>query len=498
MDRRTGTEAPAVWKGAASRYDLEITRLEALGRAGETQCVAERLERFAGEVADDDARIDLFTRLARSYADLGRHAHARRALASARAVAARSSGERDRLALLACEVALAVAADEFATLPATLGRLAAVAPGEALDPNARAARAAYAEALLDAIESYVPFGETEAAAAALAQVDRVLAPEESVAPALRARHLRLRAELHFCGVTSVNAARAEGLEAYRLARESGDVRLTWRALFLLVEHNLGTLDERSVRYYSDVLLEQARALGNPRLLVRATILVVQSDLQHHDFAAALERIEDCRPRGASAHRALCDLAAAHALQSSAKPRSALERLGSASAVGHAQRLPFLCGIVELVRARAHGALGNGALAAAAAHNALARFESDRFPHYLEACYRQLFALTGLVEYHERATDIARSFREAAEPDVSPLPPQPRANGRIEAGVLENRGAVLTRRQREVALLVHQGLTNRAIASALGISERTVAHHVEAILGRLGLRTRWQISTENAG
>jgi DNA-binding NarL/FixJ family response regulator len=27
---------------------------------------------------------------------------------------------------------------------------------------------------------------------------------------------------------------------------------------------------------------------------------------------------------------------------------------------------------------------------------------------------------------------------------------------------------------------------------LGISERTVAHHVEAVLTRLGLRARWQI------
>jgi DNA-binding CsgD family transcriptional regulator len=53
---------------------------------------------------------------------------------------------------------------------------------------------------------------------------------------------------------------------------------------------------------------------------------------------------------------------------------------------------------------------------------------------------------------------------------------------------------LTTREREVALLVGRGLTNRRIASELSISEHTVANHVRKILKKLGLRSRAQISS----
>ncbi len=43
---------------------------------------------------------------------------------------------------------------------------------------------------------------------------------------------------------------------------------------------------------------------------------------------------------------------------------------------------------------------------------------------------------------------------------------------------------LTRREREVASLVAQGLTNREIASRLFISERTAESHVEQLRGKL--------------
>lgn len=52
---------------------------------------------------------------------------------------------------------------------------------------------------------------------------------------------------------------------------------------------------------------------------------------------------------------------------------------------------------------------------------------------------------------------------------------------------------LTRREREVANLVAQGLTNREIAARLFISERTAESHVEQIRGKLGFRSRSQIA-----
>ena len=48
---------------------------------------------------------------------------------------------------------------------------------------------------------------------------------------------------------------------------------------------------------------------------------------------------------------------------------------------------------------------------------------------------------------------------------------------------------LTPREQEVLQLVGQGLSNRAIAERLQISEHTAKFHVNAILGKLGAQTR---------
>jgi predicted ATPase/DNA-binding CsgD family transcriptional regulator len=52
---------------------------------------------------------------------------------------------------------------------------------------------------------------------------------------------------------------------------------------------------------------------------------------------------------------------------------------------------------------------------------------------------------------------------------------------------------LTRRERDVVLLVTQGLTNRQIAHRLGVSERTVEAHLDHVRTKLDLRSRAQIA-----
>ena len=52
---------------------------------------------------------------------------------------------------------------------------------------------------------------------------------------------------------------------------------------------------------------------------------------------------------------------------------------------------------------------------------------------------------------------------------------------------------LSRREQEVAERLAQGLTNREIATALAITEHTVARHVEHILDKLGMRSRTEVA-----
>lgn len=50
---------------------------------------------------------------------------------------------------------------------------------------------------------------------------------------------------------------------------------------------------------------------------------------------------------------------------------------------------------------------------------------------------------------------------------------------------------LTAREREVLLLLRDGMTNRAISRTLGISEATVKAHLTSVFQRLGVRDRTQ-------
>lgn len=57
------------------------------------------------------------------------------------------------------------------------------------------------------------------------------------------------------------------------------------------------------------------------------------------------------------------------------------------------------------------------------------------------------------------------------------------------------GARLTPRELEVARLVARKRSNAEIARVLGVSVRTVDHHVEAAFSKLGIRARWQLTAE---
>jgi DNA-binding CsgD family transcriptional regulator len=109
--------------------------------------------------------------------------------------------------------------------------------------------------------------------------------------------------------------------------------------------------------------------------------------------------------------------------------------------------------------------GRGADAHAQAREAAARFDGFQWDMY---------------------ADLARSLlplEERRRPVV----------GMHHAKPFSDVHAKFTEREHEVAALVLKGLTNRAMADALSITENTVEKHVASVMNKLGLRSRYQLT-----
>ena len=89
----------------------------------------------------------------------------------------------------------------------------------------------------------------------------------------------------------------------------------------------------------------------------------------------------------------------------------------------------------------------------------------------------------------RAMTLEHAVEHALTPSARN---QVRPHGRAKSPAVKRTG-LLAPREREVATLVTEGMTNREIADRMSIREGTVEAHVQHILNKLGMNTRAQIA-----
>jgi DNA-binding CsgD family transcriptional regulator len=122
--------------------------------------------------------------------------------------------------------------------------------------------------------------------------------------------------------------------------------------------------------------------------------------------------------------------------------------------------------------------------------AAAEFDARSLPYEAALALAMSSDAANLREAHGRmralgATAVARKVADLLRAAGAPVPRGPRALTRANP-------AALTARQLEIARLAAQGMTNREIGEALFLTEKTVGHHVSAVLAKLDVRRRADI------
>jgi DNA-binding NarL/FixJ family response regulator len=154
-------------------------------------------------------------------------------------------------------------------------------------------------------------------------------------------------------------------------------------------------------------------------------------------------------------------------------------------------------------ARAEVALAGGEAELAAALALEAAEEQERLGCLVDAlpsrlCAGRALAAAGRAEEAEAelravASEAERRtawrFRDAAVSELRRLGVRLRGSEARRAGDPEE----LTDREREIAELVAEGRSNKQVAAALFLSEKTIEHHLSKAYGKLGVRSRTELA-----
>jgi non-specific serine/threonine protein kinase len=317
---------------------------------------------------------------------------------------------------------------------------------------------------------------------------RLLAAPGATAPSiLRARCLASAAFLALMAGDH-NSALSQVHEAVPMARAMQDVASTWIALTAL-GHSLRHVDAASAEPSLREAYDLAHQADYPVGVVASAWMLGECRRAVGDLAAARSLFEECLEAGRVRH---------------------LESMAPFALRGLAH-LDWMAGdytqaevhLSEALRQHrgARSARGVADVLEAMAWNAASRGKAERCARLLGAAQAQRQALGvelqgGHVGPHEQAIRTARArlgpngyaaaFKLGLETSAD------EANWAMDAPD-EQSAVPFTSREREVISLLAQDHSNRQIAQALFIAERTVETHVTNILNKLGLRSRVQVS-----
>jgi len=374
---------------------------------------------------------------------------------------------------------------------------------EALEKDGQASAAARAKALEGLGWTTYRQGDTDRAKA-IAEEGLRLSDEGGLGGVVTADFLRMSGMM---AKVQGHRERARELqeESLRLSREEDDkLRIAHSLLVLgITMEGLGDLKRAKELYEEGIVL--SREIGYAAILARFLLSLGYELLREGDFergatlneeAAALLRERGYK--GGSLELALDNLGWAALLQGNhERARTSFEEslilcklLGNKLNASESLEGMACISAAEIASERAARLFGAAeALREAVGLEHLPEEDAWRKP-YLAAARVRLGEASWAGAWAEGR---AMSMEQAIEYDLSEqklaTPPSPESEQPSS-----DEPPSLTRREKEVAILVRRGLTNRQIASELVLSEHTVHHHVSNILKKLNLNSRQQVAS----